>query len=162
MSHPEDIELSVGQRITKLCGETPRVQIAALLGMDRKTIGRWEADLALPDGKSLLLMWERLRASPDWVLTGSGSPPPLNDRELRLLACFNAAPRSVQEAVLRALELGEPLKTRTTGKQVFHAAVSQVVQGDSNITAGRFTMQDAGGVYPVTSKKSPKKPPGKP
>lgn len=156
MSHVRDTDLSVGQRIAKLCGEVPRVHIAALLGLDRKTISRWEADLALPDGKSLLLMWDKLKASPDWVLTGAGAPPPLSDRELRLVTLFNGAPGSVQDAVLRALESGEPLRSEGKVKQVFHGPVGGVAQGSG--TVRDVVIHQAAGPYRVPAKRGAKKP----
>jgi transcriptional regulator with XRE-family HTH domain len=160
MSQPSAIDLSVGQRISKLCGDTPRVHIAALLGLDRKTISRWESDLALPDGKSLLLMWDKLKASPDWVLTGGGAPPAFDHRELRLLTLFTAAPQAVQDAVLRALESGEPLRSGPAVSQVFHAPVGGITHG--NATIGGVVIHQAGAPYRVPPKAAPKKGPKKP
>ncbi|MCC7455965.1 MAG: hypothetical protein IT390_03285 [Nitrospira sp.] len=71
-----------------------------MLGVDRKTVRRWEDGQALPDGDSLLRLFQVFHADPGWVLTGAGSPPPLSARELSLLDNY----RNASEVGRKALE----------------------------------------------------------
>ena len=99
MSYGE-ILLQVGARIAKTRGELTQAEFAALLGVDRKTVFRWEAGERMPDGDSLLALFMRFQADPGWVLTGAGSPPPLSAREASLIDNY----RHASEAGRKALE----------------------------------------------------------
>lgn len=73
MSQPK--KNSAGGRIETIRGELGVGEFASALGVNRKTVTRWEADDSLPDGASLIALRERFGADPGWVLTGSGEPP---------------------------------------------------------------------------------------
>lgn len=66
---------SVGGRITYLRGKLGVSDFAEELGINRKTVTRWEAGETLPDGASLLALKEKFGADPGWVLTGTGLAP---------------------------------------------------------------------------------------
>jgi transcriptional regulator with XRE-family HTH domain len=68
-------KFSVGRRIADLRGNQGVSEFAAVLGINRKTVTRWEADETLPDGASLLALKEKFGADPGWVLTGIGDAP---------------------------------------------------------------------------------------
>lgn len=96
----EEILLQVASRIAKTRGELTQAEFAAMLGVDRKTVVRWEAGERMPDGDSLLALFVRFQADPGWLLTGAGSAPPLSAREASLLDNY----RHATEAGRKALE----------------------------------------------------------
>lgn len=68
-----NIYFSTGQRIAELRGEMSQAAFAEELGVDRKTIGRWEAGERLPDGMSLLKFMKQFNADVNYILTGIDS-----------------------------------------------------------------------------------------
>lgn len=64
---------SVGARISELRGGLTQAQFAARLGVDRKTVVRWEAGERLPDGSSLLRFVQEFSADINYILTGQRS-----------------------------------------------------------------------------------------
>lgn len=90
----------VGERIKRTRGELTQAEFAERLGVDRKTVVRWESGDRMPDGESLRALWNHFHADPGWVLTGGGSPPPINARETALLDNY----RHASEAGRKALE----------------------------------------------------------
>lgn len=68
-----NIYFSMGQRIAELRGEMSQAAFAEELGVDRKTIGRWEAGERLPDGMSLLKFMKQFNADVNYILTGIDS-----------------------------------------------------------------------------------------
>ena len=66
---------SVGGRIEQVRGKLGIGEFAEVLGVNRKTVSRWEADETLPDGASLLALKDKFGADPGWILTGSGEAP---------------------------------------------------------------------------------------
>ncbi|MCV0073266.1 helix-turn-helix domain-containing protein [Pseudomonas aeruginosa] len=101
---------SIGGRIAELRGSMKVGDFADCLGVNRKTITRWEADEALPDGSSLLALHERFGASPTWVLLGDVDPgarhAPPSAEETLLLERYRQSPAALRDAALRVL-LGE-------------------------------------------------------
>lgn len=90
----------VGQRIAQARGQLTQAEFAAQLGVDRKTVVRWEGGERLPDGESLTQLWLKFQANANWVLTGMGTAPPLTAREAALLDNY----RHASEVGRRALE----------------------------------------------------------
>ncbi|SNT23201.1 Helix-turn-helix [Pseudomonas japonica] len=98
---------------------------AERLGVNRKTITRWEANDALPDGSSLLALHSQFGASPAWVLLGDsseGASVPLPAEEMLLLQRYRESPVSLRNAALRVL-LGEvpetsPRKFKDVGQYI--------------------------------------------
>lgn len=66
---------SAGVRIQEVRGKLGISEFAEELGVNRKTVSRWEADETLPDGASLLALKDKFGADPAWILTGSGEAP---------------------------------------------------------------------------------------
>lgn len=58
-----------GERIAELRGELTQAEFAKRLGVDRKTVGRWEAGERLPDGASLLKFMQEFHADINYILT---------------------------------------------------------------------------------------------
>ncbi|MFY1933603.1 helix-turn-helix transcriptional regulator [Achromobacter xylosoxidans] len=83
-----------------------QAHFAEQLGVDRKTVVRWEAGERLPDGASLLKLVEVFSADVNYILTGvRGQPvePSLSASDRVLLRDFHAAPAQVQAGVKTAL-----------------------------------------------------------
>ncbi|MBS0476494.1 MAG: helix-turn-helix domain-containing protein [Proteobacteria bacterium] len=125
---------SVGQRVRSVRGERGVGEFADSLGVNRKTVTRWEADEALPDGASLLALHERFGANPGWLLTGAGQAPTnetLSADERELLALFRAAPLAVKAAAIGALQGAAGAGARYEGShQVFNSQVENVAGRD--------------------------------
>jgi transcriptional regulator with XRE-family HTH domain len=101
---------------------------AECLGVNRKTITRWEAGEALPDGSSLLALHESFGASPTWVLLGEvvpGTEMSVSGEESLLLERYRQSPVALRDAALRVL-LGEKPATRTFKE------VGQYIEGSVN------------------------------
>lgn len=98
---------SVGSRIAHVRGEMKIGAFADRLGVNRKTITRWEANDALPDGSSLMTLHAQFGTSPSWVLLGDISPEPwaspLTAEEALLLARYRESPSALRDAALRVL-----------------------------------------------------------
>lgn len=89
MSHEE--KNSVGARIASLRGAMGVGEFADALGINRKTVTRWEANDSFPDGQSLIKLKEVFGADPTWVLLGAGGSPSLDSAARRLIADYEAA-----------------------------------------------------------------------
>lgn len=59
-----------GARIRELRGDLSQAEFAQRIGVDRKTVVRWEAGERLPDGTSLLALMQVFGASASYLLTG--------------------------------------------------------------------------------------------
>lgn len=108
------MSLTVGQRIQGIRGAMGVMEFAERLGVNRKTITRWEADEALPDGASLLALLEKFGADPAWVLAGTGASPSLAPDEAALLDNYRHAPED-QQRLLR--ETGAAFAKRRGSKR---------------------------------------------
>lgn len=98
---------TIGQRIRAIRRGLGVGEFANALGINRKTVTRWEADQALPDGASLLALNEKFGADPGWVLVGDGEGPDLNTltaEERRLIELFRASPQVGRAAAIGALQ----------------------------------------------------------
>ncbi len=95
----ENPHLEVGRRVAQARGELTQSEFAARLGVDRKTVVRWESGERLPDGDSLLLLWQKFRVEAGWLLTGMGSAPPLTAREATLLDNYRHASEAGRKAL---------------------------------------------------------------
>lgn len=102
---------SIGSRIEQLRGKLGIGEFAEELGVNRKTVTRWEADETLPDGPSLLALKEKFGADPGWVLTGIGEAPSkssLTPDEQVLLDGYRALDQAVRRRMLAFMLGGEP------------------------------------------------------
>lgn len=124
--------LTIGQRIAMVRGSRGVGEFADALGVNRKTVTRWEADDALPDGASLLALREKFGADPGWLLTGEGVAPTdstLTADERELLALFRAAPLAVKAAAVGALQGALGAGAGAARIQVGGKVQGQVVEG---------------------------------
>jgi transcriptional regulator with XRE-family HTH domain len=129
---------SVGVRILKVRGEMGVAEFADELGVNRKTITRWEANEALPDGASLLALMQKFGVDPAWILTGSGAAPDLAPDEATLLANYRHCPpdgKTAIRATSAALAAGtvaprKKIKQIEGSIQNFHSQVDQVAGRD--------------------------------
>jgi transcriptional regulator with XRE-family HTH domain len=69
MSLDEKI-VAIGQRIREVRGRLTQAEFATRLGVDRKTVTRWEAGERMPDGASLLALLSEFDADIQEILTG--------------------------------------------------------------------------------------------
>lgn len=93
---------TIGERIRAVRGTQGVGEFADALGVNRKTVTRWEANEALPDGASLLTLLDRFGVDPKWLLTGSGdmpSAPALTREEEALLDNFRHCPPDARRAI---------------------------------------------------------------
>lgn len=76
-------------------------EFAERLGINRQTVGRWEAGERLPDGSGLLRMREAFGADINVILTGQsgGVAPLLRPDEEELLANYRAANSDARERI---------------------------------------------------------------
>ncbi|MAL00850.1 MAG: transcriptional regulator [Alcaligenaceae bacterium] len=126
----EDLDLaSVGSRIRALRGNLTQAIFSERLGLERKTIGRYESGERAPDALALLRLMGEFGADPAWVLTGKGERPSLTEDEQELLTLFRAASLTGKAAAIGALQ---GVASSVSGNQ----AKKVVVQGGQRI-AGR-------------------------
>lgn len=120
-----EIELSqVGGRIRLLRGALTQAAFAERLGLERKSVSRYESGQRAPDAIALLRLMTEFGADPAWVLTGGGATPSISADERELLALFRAAPLAVKAAAIGALQGGSGRPT------------AMVVTGNNNRSAG--------------------------
>ena len=97
---------AVGKRIAEVRGGLTQADFAARLGVDRKTVVRWEAGERLPDGASLLKLVMEFGADLNHLLTGHGDrpkPPALTAEQQQLLARYAAADEMGRKMARRVL-----------------------------------------------------------
>lgn len=99
---------AAGNRIAELRGSMTQAEFATRLGVDRKTVVRWEAGERLPDGASLLALMTEFGADVNYILTGQGNQPEtpqgtLPECDRILLDNYHAAPAGVQAGVKTTL-----------------------------------------------------------
>jgi len=64
--------LGIGARLAETRGAMSREKFAALLGLHRNTIIRYEQELAYPDAAQIAMLCERFDISESWLLRGRG------------------------------------------------------------------------------------------
>ncbi len=131
----EEIFFEVGARIAALRGAMKQSEFAERLGVNRQTVGRWEAGERLPDGTGLLKMREEFGASVDFILTGhaGGAAPALRPDEEELLANYRMANSDGRERLrqISATAANSPKRTARDG-------------GSANTNSGRGAVQVGG------------------
>lgn len=142
----------VGERVRQVRGEMTQAAFAELLGIDRKTVVRYESGERLPDAEFLIKLNVLYKVQPLWLLTGLGSDvagEKLTPREARLLAAYRAADDQ-GKAALEAMAAALPAPQ----------AARQKVKGHGNVVAnGNVTGVNIGGIT-VEKKGTKKKRPG--
>ncbi|WP_091571152.1 helix-turn-helix domain-containing protein [Oryzisolibacter propanilivorax] len=101
---------AAGRRIRALRGETTQSAFAERLGVNRKTVERWEAGERLPDGQSLLALMTVCGADVNYILTGQRSqaaapPSALPPRVRALVQNYEATDEEGRRHIERAADL---------------------------------------------------------
>lgn len=114
MGH-EKVFVEVGRRIAELRGDLTQAAFAERLGVDRKTVVRWEAGERLPDGVSLLALVREFHADVSYILTGQGEVN-LKPDEAALLDNYRHSPED-QQRLLRetSAAFAQPRKVKKAG-----------------------------------------------
>jgi len=71
----EPIPRSLGQRIADARGAKSKAELARAVGVDTKTVYRWEHDKAEPGSSQIDPLARALGVSIIWLLTGEGEGP---------------------------------------------------------------------------------------
>lgn len=95
----------VGKRIREVRADATQAHFADRIGVDRKTIVRWEDGSLIPNAPSLLYISQSYGLDINWLLTGKGAPPEktVSDAERRILAALRTHGPSMTEQVLSLL-----------------------------------------------------------
>ncbi|MFS4552631.1 helix-turn-helix domain-containing protein [Comamonas resistens] len=121
-----------GARIRALRGKATQGEFADQMGVNRKTVERWESGERLPDGQSLLALMAVFGADVNYILTGkkpSDAGPSLSAEESTLLDYFRAANPEVRRAAMGALLGAAAPATRYT-VNYGEAKIKQASAGD--------------------------------
>lgn len=126
--------VAIGIRIREVRGSLTQAAFADRLGLERKSVIRYESGERAPDALALLRLMTEFGADPAWVLTGMGANLPLEEDERELLAHWRSAPLAVKAAAIGALQGGsamaEKLPAEKKQKQVVRGSVGQLAGGD--------------------------------
>ncbi len=138
----EEIFFEVGARIAALRGAMKQSEFAERLGVNRQTVGRWEAGERLPDGSGLLRMREAFGADINVILTGheGGSAPALRPDEEQLLEHYRAAHSDARERIrqIAATAANSPKRaTKAPPSAGVHQTVNAPVFG--GVAGGNIT-----------------------
>lgn len=79
----QDAYSELGSRLKLVRKDFTQQAFADRLGTDKNTIGRYERGERLPDSAFLCRLHSLTGVSLDWLLTGSGQPPPFLERRKR-------------------------------------------------------------------------------
>lgn len=127
---------SIGGRIEVIRGDLGVAEFASALGINRKTVTRWEADESLPDGASLLALRDRFGADPGWILSGEGEPPSaskLTPDEQVLLDGYRTLDQGTRRRMLAFILGGTP----PAANQQSHSPIVVTASGFGTQAAGR-------------------------
>lgn len=144
-----DLDLTaIGARLRDVRGRLTQAAFADQLGLERKTVGRYEAGERAPDALALLRLMAEFDVDPAWVLTGKGFAPTGTEDERELLALYRSAPLTGKMAAVGALQ-GAMGAATGSSKQVINGGVAQAVNAQSigkqvNVIANTPGAQAAG------------------
>lgn len=128
-----EVFVETGSRIRELRGAISQAEFAERIGVDRKTVVRWEAGERLPDGKSLLALMQVFGASASHLLMGSEGGARLADAAEQVLIdayrrCNAEARRNlIQTAAL--LSAGMPPGAAPAASKMVNKAAGSVQVG---------------------------------
>lgn len=114
--------VTAGRRIAELRGELTQAEFAERLGVDRKTVVRWEAGERLPDGASLFALMTEFGADVNYILKGERgagaiAPEALTAGERVMLDNYRHAPEAVRAGVKTTLGAFAPGAGTATPKK---------------------------------------------
>jgi transcriptional regulator with XRE-family HTH domain len=142
----EEIFFEVGARIAALRGAMKQSEFAERLGVNRQTIGRWEAGERLPDGSGLLRMREAFGADINVILTGQagGVAPANRPDEDELLANYRQANSDGRERIrqISATAANSPKRSdkEKPPKSSIHQTINAPVVG--NVSGGSVSISN--------------------
>lgn len=113
----ENLFAEAGGRIRELRGRSSQGEFAERLGVNRKTVERWESGERLPDGQSLLALMTECGADVNYILKGRTEDRKLTSEELTMLAYFRDATPDVRRAAMGAL-VGATAQTQPHIKKI--------------------------------------------
>ena len=142
MSVPE-IFLETGARIRELRGDISQAEFAERIGVDRKTVVRWEGGERLPDGKSLLALMQVFGGSASYLLTGNEGGAQLADAAEQVL--IDSYRRCNAEARRNLIQTAALLSAGLPG----HGSGSMVSSGAGSVQVG----QQSGGRVSIKNRK---------
>jgi len=153
----EELFFEVGARIAALRGAMKQSEFAERLGVNRQTIGRWEAGERLPDGSGLLRMREAFGADINVILTGQagGVAPALRPDEQDLMDNYRAANSDARERIrqIAATAANSPKRrSNAPAAQTNSGAGAVLIGGDAN---GAAVNTGSGTNVQVKQKRSP-------
>lgn len=96
---------AVGVRITQLRGDMTKQSFALGLGVDRKTVERWEAGERLPDGSKLQKLATEFGADLNYILTGKRSNPTTDAAEQVLLDSYRRCSQQAKQNLIQTAAL---------------------------------------------------------
>lgn len=132
------MSFSVGYRIKVVRGNLGVGEFADALGVNRKTVSRWEADEVLPDGLSLLALKRCFDCDPGWLLTGDGMKPLLDSSEQVLLENFRRCnPTAKMNLIQTSALLAAGLSDSNPAEKKQKARVIQNIDSPAGQVAGR-------------------------
>ncbi|SIR06060.1 helix-turn-helix domain-containing protein [Pseudacidovorax sp. RU35E] len=107
---------AVGARIAEVRGSLTKQEFAQRIGVDRKTVERWEAGERLPDGSKLMKLLTEFDADLNYLLNGRplGEAPALKEDERILLDNYRNSPPEAKAAIKAA---SDPFKASVTSKK---------------------------------------------
>ncbi|WP_052958392.1 helix-turn-helix domain-containing protein [Obesumbacterium proteus] len=126
---------SVGLRIRQVRGNLSQSDFATRLGLERKSISRYESGERSPDATFFFYLLIEFKVDPIWLLTGSGEQPELSPDEQELLMHFRVASLSLKSAALAALTAGNKTAKSYDNNQIVHGDVGQSISGDATFDA---------------------------
>ncbi len=138
--------LEAGLRIRALRGGETQNEFATRLGVNRKTVERWESGERLPDGQSLLALMTVCGADVNFLLTGvrsGGAGLALSAEEQTLLSYFRDASRDVRRAALGAL-LGATSSGSSSGAKIRDLTMHNDTPGGIQIGINAGTIHKVG------------------
>ncbi|WP_071998242.1 MULTISPECIES: helix-turn-helix domain-containing protein [unclassified Serratia (in: enterobacteria)] len=116
---------AIGLRVRSVRGNLSQTEFAKRLGIERKSVSRYESGERAPDALVILRLLSEFNIEPTWLLTGDGNIPELSSDEQELLGSFRAAPLAVKAAALAALQAGTANSSKI------------IISGNKNRVAGR-------------------------
>ena len=133
--------MDVGVRIARLRGGMTQASFSARLGVDRKTVERWEAGERLPDGAKLLRLVLEFGADLNYLLTGERNEA-LQSAEHHLIENYRrCGPEQrallIQSAALLAAGIAAPTADKKTSSVQVTAHGGNAAGRDMNINSRR-------------------------
>lgn len=95
---------AIGLRLRQVRGNFTQAAFAEQLGLERKTVNRYESGERAPDALALLRLMQQFGVDPGWLLTGEGHAPSHSDDEQELLTLFKSATLAAKMAAVGALK----------------------------------------------------------